>query len=480
VKKMSKLKPRGQNRYLLPREGAMLVDALIYLNDRLRMDLHDDGAEFKQLCDAASLPGVINPVIGMPDIHSGFGLPIGGVMACQADDGVVSAGGVGMDINCGVRLLSTVLDASSLDKPTLRALMAAVENKVPAGIGRKSRHQNICRDHIPGVLKNGAAELIAHGLGRKKDLERIEENGCLPGADSNAVSKKAMSRVAQLSTLGGGNHFIEFGLVEKVYDQEKANLFGLFQGKLTVMIHTGSRGFGHQICTDYTEIMARAAPGHGIKLPSRGLACAPIHSRDGQNYLAAMACAVNFAFANRQLITHDVREAFSEVLDANDRQIGLDVVYDVAHNIAKFEKHGGKKLLIHRKGATRALPPGHPQNPTLYRETGHPAIIPGSMNSPSYVIVGTGAISETFCSVNHGAGRVLSRSAARKSIDDHTFLASLGNVMINTRNYKQVFDESPLAYKNIDDVIDTLFNIGLTQKVVRIKPLAVIKGEGDD
>ncbi|MBS4031971.1 MAG: RtcB family protein [Clostridiales bacterium] len=470
---------QGPNRYLLPKTGAMLVDALLFLNDNLRRSISGEGMELRQLCDAAALPGVIGPVIGLPDIHAGFGLPIGGVMACCADSGVVSAGAVGMDINCGVRLLSTNIPSASLDKRTLRKLMEAVEVRIPTGIGRKSRHRELCLDTLPQIMSGGVGELIARGYGRPDDKDYIEESGCLGGADVTAVSKKAMERAGQLSTLGGGNHFLEFGTVDWLPDQETDN-FGLHHDMLTVLIHTGSRGFGHQICTDYTEIMAAAAPRYGIELPSKGLACCPIHSKEGRDYLAAMACAVNFAFANRQLITYDIREAFREVLGGSDQDFGLNVVYDVAHNIAKFEEHFGRRALVHRKGATRALPPGHPINPDRYKDTGHPAIIPGSMNSPSYLVTGTAAVSETFHSVNHGAGRTLSRSAARKTINHEAFTASIGNVMLNTRDYKQLFDEAPLAYKDINDVVETLAEIGLTRKVARLKPLAVIKGEGDD
>ncbi len=477
---MSKLKPRGQNRYLLPKEGAMLVDALVFLNSRLRLAVDSSGAEFKQLCDAACLPGVIEPVIGMPDIHSGFGLPIGGVMATDARSGVVSAGAVGMDINCGVRLLSTSIEAGSLDKPALRALMKAMEARIPVGVGRKSRHSQLCREALAAVLLGGAPALVNLGYGRPEDIANIEESGCLPGARVEAVSAKALERSAQLSTLGGGNHFLELGRVEEVYEPEVAAVFGLREGTLSVMIHTGSRGLGHQICNDYTEIMAKVAERYGIKLPTKGLACAPIDSKEGQDYLAAMACAVNFAFANRQLITHDIRGAFAEVFGCDDRDLGLGLVYDVAHNIAKFETHFGRRVLVHRKGATRALPPGHDKNPPHYRETGHPAIIPGSMNSPSYVLTGTPAVTETFCSVNHGAGRVLSRSAARREVTKESFMEALGEVLVNTRNIKQLYDESPLAYKDVDDVVDTLAEIGLTRKIVRLKPLAVIKGEGDE
>ncbi|MBT9172059.1 MAG: RNA-splicing ligase RtcB [Syntrophomonadaceae bacterium] len=478
---MPRLVPNGPNRYLLPREGKMKTEALLFLNSRLRSTVTDDAPELQQLCDAATLPGVYGPVIGLPDIHAGFGLPIGGVLACLADgEGVVSAGAVGMDINCGVRLLSTCLPAESFEKPVLRRLLEELETRIPSGIGRKSRHRRLCREALPQILRGGAGELVDLGYGRREDLDCIEENGCLPGARSDAVSKKALSRTEQLSTLGGGNHFLELGVVKQVFDSETAQAFGLEPGMLTVLIHTGSRGFGHQICTDYTEIMAAAAPRYGIRLPAKGLACAPISSQEGQDYLAAMACAVNFAFANRQLITHDVRDAFRAVFNRDDRELGLSVVYDVAHNIAKFEEHFGSSLLIHRKGATRALPPGHKQNPARYRMTGHPAIVPGSMNSASYVLAGTAAVSETFCSVNHGAGRQLSRSAARKAISQEQFLSSVGTVMLNTRDYKQLLDEAPGAYKDIDDVVETLAEIKLTRKIARLQPLAVVKGEGDE
>lgn len=478
---MPRLVPGGPNRYLLPREGGMKTEALVFLSSRLRSTVSDDAPELQQLCDAATLPGVYGPVIGLPDIHAGFGLPIGGVLACLAGgEGVVSAGAVGMDINCGVRLLSTRLPADALGKPVLRRLMQEMEMRIPPGIGRKSRHGSLCREELPRILRLGARVLVELGYGRREDLDCIEEYGCLPGAVPEALSKKALSRADQLSTLGGGNHFLELGVVEHVYDRETAHAFGLEHGMLTVLIHTGSRGFGHQICTDYTEIMAAAAPRYGIRLPAKGLACTPITSQEGQDYLAAMACAVNFAFANRQLITHNVREAFRTVFNRDDRELGLSVVYDVAHNIAKFEEHFGRALLIHRKGATRALPPGHGQNPECYRMTGHPAIVPGSMNSASYVLTGTAAVTETFCSVNHGAGRQLSRSAARKAVSREQFTSQVGNVLINVRDCRQLLDEAPAAYKDIDEVVETLAGIGLTRKIVRLMPLAVIKGEGDD
>ncbi len=474
---MPTLVKQGPNRYLLPKTGAMQVDALVFLNESLYALHQNGGEELQQLCDAATLPGVFGPVLGMPDIHAGFGLPIGGVLATKAEDGVVSAGAVGMDINCGVRLLSTNISVATLDKPIIRAMMEAVEARVPTGVGRKSRHSKLCFEALTDVLVRGAAVLVERGYGRNSDLECIEEGGRLAGAEVAAVSPRAMQRAAQLSTLGGGNHFLEFGVVDQVEDAAAAAVFGLQKGLLTVMIHTGSRGLGHQICIDYTEIMAKGARHYGISLPTKGLAACPIDSKEGRNYLAAMACAVNFAFANRQLITHDVREALSDIFGA---VAVVNVVYDVAHNIAKFEEHFSQSLLVHRKGATRALPPFHPQNPNRYKATGHPAIIPGNMNSPSYIITGTDAVRETFCSVNHGAGRLMSRSQARKNITAETFLSSVGEVMLNTRNVRQLFDEAPLAYKNIDDVVSTLNEIGLTKIVARLKPLAVIKGESDE
>lgn len=474
---MPALIKQGQNRYLLPKEGAMRVDALVFLNERLYAELKNGGQELQQLCDAAALPGVFSPVLGMPDIHAGFGLPIGGVLAMRVEDGVVSSGAVGMDINCGVRLLSTNLSCDALDKPTIRALMDAVEKRVPTGVGRKSRHNHLGREALPEVLVDGALALVKRGYGKIDDLECTEEGGRFEGADPAAVTPYALQRAVQLSTLGGGNHFLEFGTVDEVLDSDTAVAFGLQKGMFTVMIHTGSRGLGHQICTDYTEIMRKAAKRYGINLPSAGLASCPINSAEGRNYLAAMACAVNFAFANRQLITHDIREAFIDIFRSS---VELKVVYDVAHNIAKFEEHFGQKLLVHRKGATRALPPKHPQNSKQFEKTGHPAIIPGSMNSPSYILTGRDAVRETFCSVNHGAGRVMSRSYARKNISAEAFLSSIGEVMLSTRNVRQLLDEAPSAYKNISEVVATLSEIGLTNIVASLKPLAVIKGESDE
>lgn len=470
------LKRDGLNRYRMPRRGKMRVDAVIYVNEHLLSLLREDKS-LEQLMHAACLPGVVEPVIGMPDIHEGFGLPIGGVMAV-AEDGVISAGAVGMDINCGVRLIRTDLLARDVDRPTLRRLMEAVEANVPTGVGKKGKHKGITAEIFENVAHKGVEAVVDAGFGTAAHLEYIEERGCLPGADIRALSSEAYSRGSgQLGTLGGGNHFIEIQEVADAFEPELADRFGLFKGQLTVMIHTGSRGFGHQICTEYTRRLASAAPKYKIELPSRGLACAPVNSPEGQDYYKAMACAVNYAFSNRQIIMTDVMRAFGEVTGTPPEKLGMRLVYDVAHNIAKWEKHFGRRVLVHRKGATRALCPGHPGNPPVYRETGHPALIPGSMGTASYVLVGTEKAAETFFSVNHGAGRVLSRTAAEKKITRAEFERAMGDVLYNTRNYRDVVDEAPLAYKDIEQVVDTLVAVGITRKVARMRPLAVIKGK---
>ncbi|HOV80890.1 MAG TPA: RtcB family protein [Bacillota bacterium] len=464
------------NRYRLRRTGNMLVDGMVYVNENL-LPLVKKDKSLQQLANAACLPGVVGRVCGMPDIHEGFGLPIGGVMA-TSEGGVISAGAVGMDINCGVRLLQTNVAAVELKPPFLRKLIDRIEDYVPTGVGKKGKHKSITEDIFAEVTHTGARGIVEKGYGSQEDVKRAEEEGCLPGADLGAVSREAYKRGAvQLGTLGGGNHFIELQVVDEVYDRAVAERFGLSPGLLTVMIHTGSRGFGHQICTDYSRSLFPAAKKYGIELPDRGLACAPVDSGEGKDYYAAMACAVNFAFANRQLITHDVRCAFGDVFGCNPEELGLKLIYDVAHNIAKWEMHGDKKVLVHRKGATRSLPPGHPGNPAVYRRTGHPVLIPGSMGTASYVLVGTERAAETFYSSNHGAGRTLSRTAAVKEISREQFEASMGNVMYNTRNYRELLDEAPGAYKDIDQVVETLAAIGMTRKVARLRPLAVIKGK---
>jgi tRNA-splicing ligase RtcB len=469
--------PAGKNKFKLPRQGQMKVDGIVYLNERLFRHIYRDNS-LKQLANAACLPGVVRNVFGMPDIHQGFGLPIGGVMATAVPEGVISAGAVGMDINCGVRLLTTNLSRDDVNRKILKDLIEAIEYFVPTGIGKKSRRGEFKRDLFLKILHHGVPVLIEEGFGWKEDTNFIEENGCLPGANSEAISSEAMKRGAsQLGTLGGGNHFIEIQVVDEVYDVDTASRFGLRENQIVVMIHTGSRGFGHQICTDYTKILYKAGKNYGIEIPDKGLSCAPINSPEGKAYYAAMACAVNFAFCNRQLITHDVRRAFQEVFQKSAIDLQMKIVYDVAHNIAKFEQHREGKLLVHRKGATRALPPYHPNNPPVYRETGHPVLIPGSMGTASYVLIGTPKAEEPFFSVNHGAGRLLSRTAAEKEISKEELKASMQGVVFDEKAYHLLLDEAPAAYKNIDDVVDTLEEIDFVKKVTRLRPLAVIKGK---
>jgi len=472
------LQPVGKNRYRLPKMGDMQVEALVYLDEVLLRESLDEES-VRQLRDAACLPGTYRAVLGMPDVHSGYGLPIGGVMATDAEVGVVSAGAVGMDINCGVRLLRTNVPAKEITRKRLEQLVAAITRRVPTGIGMATPDRTWRGKVLQEIFVKGSRAVVAEGYGRPRDVEHTEENGCLSFANPDALSQRMLKRAVQLGTLGGGNHFLEVQRVEEVYSPSLAEVLGLEVGSITFMIHTGSRGFGHQICTEYSAMMAKEAPRQGIRLPNKGLAAAAINSEMGQAYLGAMACAVNYAFANRQIVTHAVRQAFAEVFAERDQSIGLDVVYDVAHNIAKFEEHEGRRLLVHRKGATRALPPGHQQNPPVYQATGHPALLPGSMGTSSYVVVGKPQVSETFCSVNHGAGRVMSRGEARRSISEQALQKSMGGIITNAENYRQIIDEAPSAYKDIDRVVNVLADIGMVEKVVRVAPLAVIKGSGE-
>ncbi len=472
---MHKLQPMGPNCYRIPKEGNMRVEARVYLKNEMLPSFEESSA--RQLMDAASLPGIYKYVIGMPDIHTGFGLPIGGIMAMDAQNGIVSAGAVGMDINCGVRLLKTNIPANQVSSSVQQKLIQAITHSVPSGTGKKSKHAGSSGPKLKNILTDGVPVLLQMGIGRPEDLEYIEEQGAFPGGDPAAVSKEALSRADQLSTLGGGNHFIEIGYVADIFDQDIARLMGLKEGNLSVLIHTGSRGFGHQICTDYSESMKKTAKRSKIEIPTAGLAGAFINSKEGKNYLAAMACAANFAFSNRHWITHDIRNAFAEVLGGKDTDYDLGVVYDLAHNIAKFEKIDGKKLLIHRKGATRALPPEHHLNPQKYRSTGHPVIIPGSMGTSSYVVTGTQKATETFYSVNHGAGRRLSRKAAKKEIPVAEMQEKMEGIITSGKRIQTFLDEAPQAYKDIEQVVDTLSEIDIIRKVARLQPLAVIKGD---
>lgn len=476
---MTELEQISLNCYRLPRRKEMKADALIFLKEELLREFNEYEA-LHQLSHAATLPGIYRQVLGMPDIHTGFGLPIGGIMPMDAKKGLISAGAVGMDINCGVRLLKTNLSIHTIESSTLKAILKRIAQRVPAGVGKKSMHHTKAQHYFSHIISEGVPFLINQGLGRADDLKCIEEGGVLPGVKIKALSKKAIERGDQLSTLGGGNHFVELGYVDKIFNHQVAKEFGIEKGKLTVMIHTGSRGFGHQICTDYTSIMKEASKKNELPLPHAGLASVPTNSKEGEDYLSAMTAATNFAFCNRQWITHDIRQAFSEALGGHDKDYDLGLVYDVAHNIAKFEEIDGKSLLIHRKGAVRSLPANHPLNPPHYRSTGHPVIIPGSMGTPSFVVVGGKQISRTFHSVNHGAGRVLSRRAAKKNINVEEMKKKMGGVILWSKKINTFLDEAPQAYKDIELVVDTLSEIEVINKIARLKPLAVIKGEGSE
>ncbi|MDY6825837.1 MAG: RtcB family protein [Bacillota bacterium] len=476
---MQRLVPAGKNCYKIERQSKMKAHVVVYLNKSLYESFSEDQA-LQQLIDAASLPGVVSPVVGMPDIHTGFGLPIGGVMAMDREKGLISAGAVGMDINCGVRLLQTNIEKDRFNQKSLRELMAKIEKQIPSGVGRKSRHSEMIRRNFEGFIHGGVPYMLELGMGRPEDANFIEERGFMPGADIRRAGKKAIDRGLQLSTIGGGNHFIEIGYVEEIFDHEASVVYGLEKEKITILIHTGSRGFGHQICTDYSAVMKKAAAKYGLEIPSAGLAAVPINSKEGRDYLAAMACAVNFAFCNRQWITDDIRKAFVLQFGGDDRAYDLGVVYDVAHNTARFEDVGGRIMLVHRKGATRALPPRHCSNPDAYRKTGHPAIIPGSMGTASYIIRAEYGVEQIFNSVNHGAGRVMSRTAARRSLTVEQLKEKLSGIMVSGRSYKAYLDEAPQAYKDIEAVVGTFSEIGMCKKVARLRPLAVIKGEGKD
>ncbi|MBI4410278.1 MAG: RtcB family protein [Gemmatimonadetes bacterium] len=470
-------------RWLIPRQGKMRVDGLIYADADLMRDIRGDEA-VKQVANVACLPGIVGRSIGMPDIHWGYGFAIGGVAAFDPDEGgVVSPGGVGYDINCGVRLLRSDLALAEL-RPHLVRLMDRLFETVPAGVGVGYKSFRLSEGEVREVLGQGARWAVARGFGTEGDLDRIEGGGALPGATPDAVSKRAAERGRnQLGTVGSGNHFIEIGYVDEVYDAGVADRLGLRPGTVTVFIHSGSRGLGYQVCDDFIQVMLRAAQKYGIELPDKQLCCAPLGSPEAKQYLGAMTAAANYAFANRQLMAHRVREAFASIFARDWSELGLALVYDVAHNIAKWEKHqlGGRerRVCVHRKGATRAFPPGHPELGPAVRDLGQPVLIPGDMGRYSYVLVGTqGAYDETFGSTCHGAGRRMSRTQAKKSARARDLRAEFRDLGIEVRasSFATVAEEIPEAYKDVADVVDVVDRAGIGRKVVRLKPVGVLKG----
>lgn len=477
------LKKLDDFRYEIPKEykNGMRVSGIIYADsDMIETVCQDQSPE--QVANVATLPGIVKYSLAMPDIHWGYGFPIGGVAATRIENGVISPGGVGYDINCGTRLLLTNLTVDEV-KPKLSELINAIFVNVPSGLGSEGKLK-VKGKEFDAVLTKGARWAVENGYGWEEDLERIEENGAMAGADPSTISSKARERGApQLGTLGSGNHFIEIQRVQKIFDPEIARIFGLFEDQVTILIHTGSRGFGHQVCTDYISVMMNAIKKYNISLPDRQLACAPIESPEGKNYFSAMVCAANYAWANRQCITHWIRESFEVVFRKGAHKLGLIVLYDVAHNIAKIETHNidGKdiKVCVHRKGATRAFPKYHPEIPEIYKEVGQPVIIPGDMGRASYILVGTEkAMEDTFGSTCHGAGRVMSRAGAKRSITGKEVLEELTKkgILVKTDNIKGLAEEASEAYKDVEKVIEIVEGSGISKRVARMKPLGVIKG----
>ena len=458
----------------------MRASGRFYIDDE-SFDALEEGA-VQQIVNVACLPGIQRYSIGLPDIHFGYGFPIGGVAAFSLRNGIVSPGGVGFDINCGVRLIKSNLTLEDVED-NLDELTEKLFKNIPSGVGSKGRIR-LDENEINDVLDYGAEWAVNNGYGWPEDLEVLEENGRMDDADSSIVSDKAKKRgIPQLGSLGSGNHFLEIQIVDEIYNEEVADVFGLKKGMIVIMIHSGSRGCGHQVCSDYLRIMDKAYKKYKINLDDRQLACAPLDSKEAQNYIQAMPAAANYAWANRQMMTHWVRETFEDVLGKSAKDMEMDIVYDVAHNIVKMETHKvynrEEDLLVHRKGATRAFGPGREEIPEKYRAVGQPVLIPGTMGTASYVLHGTDiAMEETFGSTAHGAGRVLSRSKAKKdfSADEITEDMEKRGIRIKATSKNVIAEEAPGAYKDVDSVVRVSDSTGIAKLVAKVKPLAVTKG----
>lgn len=470
--------------YRIPKsyKPGMRVDGLIFTDDVLLQQLKLDQAP-EQVANVAFLPGIQHASLAMPDIHWGYGFPIGGVCATDPkEDGVISPGGVGYDINCGVRLVRSNLFWRDV-KPHIRTLVEELFRQVPTGVG-KSGHYTFKAKELRQLMGDGVGFLHARGLATQGDIDHTEANGRLDGAEPDLVSDRAIARgEEQCGTLGSGNHFLEVQLVDQVYDAEAAEVMGLEKDMVCVMIHSGSRGLGYQVCDDALLSLRKVPEKYGIALPDRQLACAPIDSPEGKHYIGAMRAAANFAWCNRQLLMWQAREVFGKVLGKKWQQLQMNLVYDVAHNIAKFEEHtvGGvkKKVWVHRKGATRAFPPGHPEVPSIYQKIGQPVIIPGDMGRASWVLVGQpGSMARTFGTTCHGAGRAMSRTAAIKEAAGRRIDKELEarGVIARAQSLRGLAEEQPKAYKNVDEVVEVVHRAGLSKKVARMRPIGVIKG----
>ncbi len=459
----------------------MRTDGLMFLNAALAEKLQSDQSPM-QVANVATLPGIVGNSLAMPDMHWGYGFPIGGVAAFDLDEGVISPGGVGYDINCGVNLTRTAFRVNEL-RPKLARLIDRMFEQIPTGVGSHGA-LTVSKPEFEKVLTQGAAWAVAQGLATAEDRLHMEEQGCLSGADPDEVSARARERgFDQLGTLGAGNHFVEVQVVDEIFNEKTAQAFGLFQGQICIMAHSGSRGFGYQVCTDFLPVMDHAARNYGIALPDRQLACAPLSSREGQRYLAAMKCAANFAWVNRLTMRHHAEEALAAVMELPRERCGFGMVYDVCHNIAKYEEHlvegRMRTVCVHRKGATRSLPADHPLVPAAYRHVGQPVLIPGDMGRASYVMVGDpSALVESFGSAPHGAGRLLSRNQGAKLARGEEVRARLARagIIVQARSKATLAEEQPDVYKDVEEVVKVAAGAGLAQPVARLKPLGGIKG----
>jgi tRNA-splicing ligase RtcB len=475
------LKKIDEVRWEIPRSGKMLVPGLIFSDERLLPEVSKDRSA-DQVYNVAHLPGIVGRSMAMPDVHWGYGFPIGGVAAFDLDEGVVSPGGVGYDINCGVRLAVTALEREVVAE-RIQDLVNGLFAAVPSGVGSRGGIR-LNKKELSRVVQAGAQWAVAQGMGDASDLDSIEDRGIIDGADPAAIGDRAFARGKdQLGTLGSGNHFIEIGFIEEIYDEDTASQWGLWSGQVTTMIHSGSRGFGHQVCDDFLARMVKSVRKEGLELPDTQLACTRLNSPLAKEYLAAMAAAANFAFVNRQILMHLTRTAWEEVLGLSPRELQFRLLYDVSHNIAKIERHTvqgeTKKVCVHRKGATRAFPAHHPVLPSKYGSTGQPVLIPGDMGRASYVLAGEqGSMNETFGSACHGAGRLLSRSAAVKRTKGRSIDRELQDIGVFPRwmGRKTLREEVPEAYKDVSRVVDVVQRAGLARKVAKIRPMGVVKG----
>ena len=454
----------------------MRVPVRVFADEEILAQIRGDQS-ITQLTNVSTLPGVVGAAMGMPDMHEGYGFPVGGVAATLLPDGVISPGGIGFDINCGARLLHTPWSLKEM-RPRITEIVHELSRSVPTGYGRGG-HLPLGGDDLERVLNEGAPYLVRdRGQGLEEDLERIESGGVLAGANARRVSDRAKQRGRdQLGTLGGGNHFLEVQTVDRIFDDAAAKALGLHEGQITVLIHSGSRGMGHQVCTDFVRLMDEASARFGIEVPDRQLACAPLSSPEGQWYFEAMCAAANFGFSNRQALTHRVRNVFARLLGCSHADLKL--VYDVAHNNAKIEEHGGRKLCVHRKGATRAFGPSSPELPASLRGVGQPVLIPGSMGTASFVLAGNDASMElSLGSACHGAGRAMSRGAAKRMVTGKSVRKQLEEqgIVVRCASASELAEEAPIAYKDVDRVVDVVHRAGIARKVARLRPLGVLKG----